>query len=107
MQNLKRYEIFEQEIQLKTRLFNGSPRYPSVADYLGLITKNADSGTSSEVTAFLKRRPKSDQTPTNTTYLLKFIEEALTNIKVAQPDLFAKIGGDSVVQKIKDSTTIK
>jgi hypothetical protein len=107
MQNIKSYAIFEQEVQLKTRLFNGFPRYPSVADYLGLITKNADSGTTSEITAFLKRRPKSDQAPTNTTYLLKFIEEALSNIKVAQPDIFAKIGGESVVQKIKDSTTIK
>lgn len=107
MQIIKRYGIFEQEVQLKTRLFNGSPRYPSVADYLGLITKNADSGSTAEITAFLKRRPKSDQPSTNTTYLLKFIEEALSNIKVAQPDLFAKIGGDTVVQKIKDATSIK
>lgn len=107
MKNIKSYSLFEQEAQLKTKIFTGVPRYPAVADYLGLITKNADSGSTTEITTFLKKRPKIDQPTTNGMYLLKFIEEALANIKVAQPDLYAKITGDTFVQKIKDATTIK
>ena len=107
MKNIKDYSIYEQEAQLKTKIFNGVPRYPAVADYLGIITKNADSGSTTEIATFLKKRPKIDQPTTNGMYLLKFMEEALGNIKVAQPDLYAKITGDSFVQKIKDATTIK
>ena len=107
MKNIKSYQIFEQDAQLKTKTFNGVPRYPAVADYLGIITKNADSGSNTEITTFLKKRPKIDQPTTNGMYLLKFMEEALANIKAAQPDLYGKITGEMFAQKIKDATTIK
>ena len=107
MKNLKDYSVFEQEIQLRTKNFTGVPRYPAVADYLGLLTKNADSGPSPEISNFLKKKPKPDQAITNSTYLLKFIQEALENIKLAQPDLYGKLTGDSFVQKIKEVTSIR
>lgn len=105
MENLKSYELFEQDAQLKTKTFNGAPRYPSVAEYIGLITKNADSGSTTEIAAFLRKKPKPDQPATNAVYLLKFIEEALDNIKIAQPDLYAKVSAEAFTKKIQQNTS--
>jgi hypothetical protein len=105
MENLKSYELFEQDAQLKTKTFNGVPRYPSVVEYIGLITKNADSGSTTEIASFLRKKPRPDQPATNAVYLLKFIEEALDNIKVAQPDLYAKVSAEGFIKKIQQNTT--
>lgn len=103
MEHLKQYELFEQESQIRTKFFTGAPRYPIVAEYLGLVTKYADSGSMSELTPFLKRKAKPDQ-PTNSVVLLHFVQEILQDIKEAQPDLYVKLTGDQILQKIKDVT---
>lgn len=103
MNHLKEFRLFEQETQIRTRLFSGTPRYPAVAEYLGLVTKHADSGSMSELTPFLKKKSRPDQ-PTNSIVLLHFVQEILQDIKEAQPDLYSKLTGDQILQRIKDVT---
>lgn len=95
--------MFEQEANLRTKAFTGVPRYPIVAEYLGLVTKFGDTGAMNQLTPFLKAKSKPEQ-PQNSIILLHFINEILTDIKEAQPDLYAKLNADSFLQKIKDVT---
>ena len=103
MKHIEDFSIIEQEAQIGTRAFSGAPRYPIVAEYLGLVTKSADSGSMSELTPFLKKKAKQDQ-PTNSIVLLHFVQEILQDIKEAQPDLYSKLTGDQILQKIKEVT---
>ncbi len=63
MKHIEDFSIFEQEAQIRTRTFSGAPRYPIVAEYLGLVTKSADSGSMSELTPFLKKKASDTCSP--------------------------------------------
>ncbi len=103
MEKIKRLKMFEQDANVRTKAYTGIPRYPIVAEYLGLVTKFGDTGSMSQLTPFLKAKSKPDQ-PQNSIILLHFINEILADIKEAQPDLYAKLNADPLLQKIKDVT---
>jgi hypothetical protein len=103
MQILKPFSVFEQDIQLKTKTFQGTPHFPVVSEYIGLMSKNLDSGSMTEIDTFLRRKAKADA-PTNSVAILNFMKETLETIKTAQPDVYAKVGGDVFISKVEAIT---
>jgi hypothetical protein len=112
MQNLDQFEEFlnEQIIpsnnQIRTPMYSGPVEFPGMIEYLALNTKyandaNSNFGQSKKVSLL---RKKSIDGVTEGMRMLKLFKGVISDLKMADPTTYSKIGGDALVKKIQMAT---
>jgi hypothetical protein len=114
MQNLNHFEEFLNEdilpdmnITVRTPKYTGPVEFPSMVEYLALRTKYANDTNSNfgQAKKVMLLKKKSKDGVTEGVKMLRLFKEILEDLKMADSSTYSKIGGDTLVGKIKTAFT--
>jgi len=106
MNRIKSFALFEDD-RIETDIFQGTPQYTKVVDYLALLTKT-DAGQDKDpqmLINFLRSQGdgSNDVATGNVAEIFSFFADVLKHLKTANLDLYTKINGDQILMNLEKS----
>jgi len=114
MKNVSHFDEFLNEgmtpdtnITVRTPKYSGPVRFPSMVEYLALSTKYANDTKTNfgQAKKVMLLKKKSKDGVTEGVKMLRLFKEILEDLKMADSSTYSKIGGDTLVGKIKTAFT--